>query len=67
MSRRPALGEILAGERSITADTGLHLSRFFGTSDEFWIKLQMDYDTAMTRERISTQLAQIQPMNTRAA
>jgi len=55
------IGDILAGERSITADTGLRLARFFGTSDEFWIKLQMDYDTAMTREQIGAQLEQIQP------
>ncbi|NEX23890.1 HigA family addiction module antidote protein [Thiorhodococcus mannitoliphagus] len=36
------VGEILAGRRSITADTGLRLSRFFGMSDGFWIGLQAD-------------------------
>lgn len=53
------ISDILAGERSITADTGLRLSRFFGTSDEFWVKLQLDYDTATVRERIGAQLEHI--------
>lgn len=54
------ISDILAGERSITADTGLRLSRFFGTSDEFWVKLQLDYDTATVREKIGVQLKEIQ-------
>jgi addiction module HigA family antidote len=33
------IGEIIAGKRSVTADTGLRLSRFFGTSDGFWVGL----------------------------
>lgn len=61
------IGDILAGERAISADTGLRLARFFGTSDEFWIKLQMDYDTASVREKISVQLAQIHPWSSAAA
>jgi addiction module HigA family antidote len=40
------IGEIIAGRRAITVDTGLRLSRFFGTSDEFWTGLQLDFDTA---------------------
>lgn len=38
------IGEILAGARAITANTGLRLSRFFGMSENFWIGLQMDYE-----------------------
>ena len=33
---RRRIGEIIAGNRSITVDTGLRLSRFFGLSDGFW-------------------------------
>ena len=33
------IGEIVAGKRAVTADTGLCLSRFFGTSDGFWVGL----------------------------
>jgi addiction module HigA family antidote len=38
------IGEILAGKRSITADTALRLSRYFGNSAEFWLNLQIHYD-----------------------
>lgn len=55
------IGEIVAGTRGVTADTGLRLSRFFGMSDGFWTGLQMDYDAAMTRDRLATELAKIQP------
>ena len=41
------IGEIVAGKRAITVDTGLRLSRYFGMNDSFWTGLQMDYDTAM--------------------
>ena len=37
------IGEIVAGTRAVTVDTGLRLSRFFGMSEGFWIGLQMDY------------------------
>ena len=36
------IGEIVAGTRGITPDTGLRLSRFFAISDGFWIGLQAD-------------------------
>lgn len=55
------IGEIVAGKRAVTADTGLRLSRFFGMSDAFWMGLQTDYDTAMTREAMADTLAAIQP------
>jgi antitoxin HigA-1 len=35
---------ILRGRRAITADTALRLSRYFGTSAEFWMNLQQTYD-----------------------
>jgi addiction module HigA family antidote len=38
------INEIVLGKRSITADTALRLSRYFGNSAEFWLGLQMDYD-----------------------
>lgn len=53
------IGEIVAGTRSITVDTGLRLSRFFGTSDEFWTGLQFDYDTAVAKDRMAEVLGRI--------
>lgn len=38
------ISEILKGKRRITADTAIRLSRFFGTSDKFWLGLQDDYN-----------------------
>lgn len=58
------VGEILAGRRAITADTGLRLSRFFGTNEGFWTGLQDDYDRAMTKDQIGEELAKIQPWTT---
>jgi addiction module HigA family antidote len=55
------IGEIVAGRRSITADTALRLARFFGTSDGFWLNLQSDYDAATVRDELAPVLARIQP------
>lgn len=55
------IGEIVAGKRSVTADTGLRLSRFFGLSDGFWIGLQLDYDAANAKDSLSKVLANIRP------
>ncbi|MCC6295181.1 MAG: HigA family addiction module antidote protein [Pseudomonadales bacterium] len=41
------IGEIVAGTRGVTADTGLRLSRFLGMSDGFWTGLQTDHDAAI--------------------
>jgi antitoxin HigA-1 len=53
------ISEIVAGKRSMTADTGLRLSRFFGTSDGFWVGLQTDYDTARVKDTLSEVLSRI--------
>jgi addiction module HigA family antidote len=55
------IGEIVGGIRGVTVDTGLRLSRFFAMSDGFWTGLQMDYDAAMTKDRLADTLANIQP------
>lgn len=40
----PRINDILRERRAVTSDTALRLSRFFGTSPEFWMGLQVDYD-----------------------
>ncbi len=55
------IGEIVAGKRSVTADTGLRLSRFFGTSDAFWTGLQDDHDRAVAKDALDMTLSQITP------
>ena len=47
---------IVHGQRSITAETALLLSRFFGNSAEFWLGLQGQYDLETTEDRLSSRL-----------
>lgn len=58
------IGEIVAGKRSVSPDTGLRLSRFFGMSENFWIGLQLDYDAAKAKDSLATTLAKIKPWQT---
>ncbi|WP_260294970.1 HigA family addiction module antitoxin [Sedimenticola hydrogenitrophicus] len=41
---RTRISDIIAGKRAITADTALRLGRYFGTTAQFWMNLQADYD-----------------------
>ena len=43
------INEMVHGQRAITADTALRLSRFFGTTDRYWLNLQARYDLEMWR------------------
>lgn len=51
------INEIVHGKRSITADTALRLSRYFGTSAEFWLGLQTDYDLDVARDELEEKIA----------
>jgi addiction module HigA family antidote len=53
------ISEIIAGTRAITVDTGLRLSRFFGTNEKFWTGLQLDYDTAQLKDEMARTLDKI--------
>lgn len=50
------INEIVHGTRSITADTALRLSRYFGTSDRYWLNLQTGYDLEVERDRLGDRL-----------
>jgi antitoxin HigA-1 len=45
------ISEILSAKRSITADTALRLSKYFGNSAQFWINLQTQYDLRQAQEK----------------
>jgi antitoxin HigA-1 len=47
------LGEIIRGKRAITPDTALRLARYFGTSAEFWIGMQAQYDLELARDALA--------------
>ncbi len=53
------IGEIVAGKRSITADTALRLAAFFGTDAQSWLNLQADFDTAKAKDALADVLARI--------
>ena len=50
---------IVHGERSITAETALLFSRFFGSSAEFWMGLQNQYDLERERDRLADRLDKV--------
>lgn len=57
------ISEILKARRRITADTALRLSKFFGTTPQFWLGLQNDYDLEESRITISDDLQTIHPLS----
>lgn len=61
------INEIILGKRAVTADTDLRLSRALGTSEGFWLGLQMDYDLELKRSEIATKLAKIKLIMSSAA
>ncbi|MCI0438900.1 MAG: HigA family addiction module antitoxin [Chloroflexi bacterium] len=50
------INEIVHGNRSITADTAIRLSRFFGTSERFWLNLQNQHDLEVERDKLEGRL-----------
>jgi addiction module HigA family antidote len=61
------INEIVLEKRSITADTDLRLSRALGTSEGFWLGLQMDYDLEEKKNEIAQKLEKIKLIRTHAA
>jgi addiction module HigA family antidote len=56
------INEIVHGTRRISADTALRLSRYFGTSERFWMNLQGRYDLEIERDRLDSVLDHIHPL-----
>lgn len=50
------INEIVLGKRSITPDTALRLSRYFGLSERFWMNLQTRYDIELEKDRLENRL-----------
>ena len=47
------ISEIVRERRGITADTALRLARYFGTTPDFWMKMQMSYDLALASREVT--------------
>lgn len=50
------VNEIVHGNRSVTADTALRLSAYFGNSASFWLGLQMDYNLDIAEDALSKRI-----------
>jgi addiction module HigA family antidote len=59
--------EILKGNRRITADTALRLSRYFGNSAKFWLGIQDDYDIEEEELQKKSELSSIKQYTSNAA
>ena len=54
---------ILHGQRGITADTALRLSRYFGTTPQFWLNLQKSFELRLAETRSGQKIAeQVRPL-----
>lgn len=58
------INEIVHGKRGITADTAMRLSKYFGTSAEFWMNLQTHYELRIQARVLRDQLDVISPLQT---
>ena len=54
---------IIKGNRKITADTALRLSKYFGTSAKFWLGLQNDFDLEEEQFKLRRELSEIPTVN----
>lgn len=57
----PRINDVVRERRGISADTALRLARYFGTSAEFWMGLQADYDLKTSERAIKAALKRIHP------
>jgi antitoxin HigA-1 len=63
----PRINDIVLERRGITADTALRLSRFFGTTDQFWLNLQSAYELSRVKAERGEEIALIKPRAATAA
>ncbi len=54
------ISQIIKAKRSITADTAIRLAKFFGTTEEFWMNLQREYDLRMAHSEKDQEFDKIQ-------
>ena len=65
---RPRLNEVVRGRRSVSTDTALRLARYFGTSPQFWINLQVRYDLDVAERALRPAIdSQVKPRIDREA
>ncbi len=64
---RTRIERLAREETPVTADTALRLSRYFGTTAEFWMGMQAQYDLEHARDDVAAALKRIKPREREAA
>ena len=57
----PRVNDIVLERRGISADTAVRLSRFFGTTEQFWLNLQGAYEISRVKAECAAEIALIEP------
>ena len=57
----PRVNDIVLEKRGITADTAVRLARFFGTSEQFWLGLQANYEISTVKADQRREIERIKP------
>ena len=58
----PRLNDIILKKRGITANTAVRLSRFFGTTEQFWLGLQSAYEVSLVKAEHAEEIELIEPL-----
>ncbi|KJQ53550.1 Antitoxin HigA-1 [Microbacterium sp. SA39] len=56
------INEIVHRKRAVTADTALRLAKYFGTTAQFWLNLQTQFDLDVAADRTADQIDAITPL-----
>ena len=57
----PRVNDIVLERRGVSADTALRLSRFFGTTEQFWLHLQAAYEVSLVKAELGPEIELIEP------
>jgi antitoxin HigA-1 len=63
----PRINDIVLEKHGITADTAVRLSRFFGTSEQFWLNLQDAYEVSRVKSERAEEFKRIEPLKISSA
>ena len=58
----PRMNDVVLERRGVTADTAVRLSRFFGTTEQFWLNLQSAYEVSIVKADRAAEIEQIEPL-----
>jgi len=63
----PRINDIVLERRGISADTAVRLSRFFGTTEQFWMNLQSAYEVSLVKAEHAAEIERIKPRTAAAS